>query len=156
MAHNGEEHEAATTTSVREEVKGRLDEAKKKVCENRATAIKRLMNQAAEQGTKKLNTFGTYTTRIQEFYSNNTLVVANYDALVAAVAAKKVAAQTAIATVKDNTSFDCNAENPVNKINAFNGQVKTMVEALKEYRASIKNLLIAVKQAADAAQKGDQ
>jgi hypothetical protein len=169
MAHEGEDHSSEATTKrlsdeqrakIREKVKqrieGRLDAAKKTVCEKRVAVITRIMTNAAQMGTRHLGVFDKILQRVQEFYTTKKLTVENYDALVAAAASKKEAAQTAIKAVEDNVNFDCSAENPVGKVNAFNGQVRAMHKALKDYRTSVKDVLVAVKQAAKATAGEDE
>jgi hypothetical protein len=171
MAQEGENDDQTTTTKMdtsakreelskkREALKGRLSDAKKKICEKRVERITSIMSKASQGGEKGQAFFGSAYTRIKEFYAKKNLSVANYDALVAAVDAKKAAAQAAIDAVKSNTSFSCDGDNPIASIDAFNGKIRTMHAALKDYRAAVKALLKAVKEAARAAEKttgGDQ
>jgi hypothetical protein len=142
------EHQAA----VKERVQGKLDDARKKVCTARVTAIKKIMANAATAGQRHMEVFDKILARVQEFYIKKKLSVANYDALVAAANAKKAAAATTIDAVKNNVNFDCNSGNPVATADAFNGKVKAMHQALKDYRTAITDVLKAVKQAASAAE----
>lgn len=152
-AQEGESPPAVTTEAreqIKERVQGRLDEARKKICEKRSANITRLMNHAASQGEKHLATFTKIADRVKTFYTSKELNVANYADLVAAVDAKKTAAEAAIAKVKEGISFSCSDENPVGRVDQFKEKTKAMHQALKEYRTAIKNLLVAVKTAAGA------
>jgi hypothetical protein len=141
---------------LEERMEGKLSAIKQRICEKRVNVIKNIMAKAATQGAKHLEVFNKIATRVEEFYVNKKLSVSNYDALVAEVNAKKAAAQTAIDAVKNNTNFSCDDSNPIGKIDAFNGQVRAMHSALKDYRTSIKNLIVAVKQAAEAAEGSEE
>jgi hypothetical protein len=143
-------------SEVKQRVQGRLDEAKKKTCNARVTAITKIMANAAAAGKRHEEVFGKILARVEEFYTNKKLTVANYDALVAAANAKKEAATAAVAAVANNVAFDCNSDNPVSVADAFSGKVKAMRQALKDYRTAIGALLKAVKQAAEAAQGSAQ
>lgn len=136
--------------AIKERLVGKLDEVKKRTCQQRTETIKKIMANASRVGGQHLGYFEKALARIQDFYVSKDLTVANYDDLVAAVNSKKVAAQAAIDAVKANTDFNCDGDNPVGTIDAFNGQVKAMHTALKEYRAALKELLVAVKTAAEA------
>lgn len=156
FAHDGHEHRQANNSeprsvqaeSIRDRRQGKLDENRKNTCEKRVTRIIRIMENAAAQGTKNQQVFDKISERVQKFYADKGLSVANYDALVADVNAKKEAASVAIKAVQDNKTFNCDSDNPVGKIDAFNGQVRAMHQALKDYRTAIKNLIVAVKSAA--------
>ncbi|MGH7196472.1 MAG: hypothetical protein ACREGJ_01745 [Candidatus Saccharimonadales bacterium] len=141
---------------VKERVQGRLDEAKKRVCANRSDKIKNIMNRAATQGEKHLNVFTKIADRVKEFYAKKQLTVANYEQLVSEAESKKAAAETAIAAVKSGVTFDCNDDNPVGAVDEFKGKVRTMHQALKNYRTAIKNLLVAVKNTASQAETSER
>ena len=141
---------------LKERTEGKLSAIKAKVCEKRVNVIKSIMAKAAVQGAKHLDVFTKIATRVEEFYTTKKLTVSNYDALVADVTAKKTAAQAAIDAVKNDTSFSCSDTNPIGKIDGFNDKVRAMHTALKDYRTAIKNLIVAVHQAADAAEGGAQ
>src|SRR5688500_134811 len=81
VAHNGEEGEETTSSrrlteeqkaQIREEAKkriqGKLDAAKKSICEKRVVVIERIMNNAAKMGTKHLGVFDKILDRVQQFY----------------------------------------------------------------------------------------
>src|SRR5258708_19507458 len=75
--------QATTGQKSRVEVpktKDRLDDAHKRLCDQRSSTLKQIMNKAAAQGQKNLDTFGRIATRVQEFYVNKKLTVSNYAA----------------------------------------------------------------------------
>jgi hypothetical protein len=162
LAEEGDESATVTTkrlsderrAEIKEKIKarreGRLDAAKKTTCEKRVAVITRIMTNAAKMGTKHLGVFDKILERVQTFYTEKKLAVDNYDEVVAAAASKKEAAVAAIEAVENNVAFDCSSENPVGKVNAFNGKVRAMHQALKDYRMAIKDVIKVVKQAAQA------
>ncbi len=163
MAREGadsNEHQNSTVKTVADETtddsdtpsraEGKLGEVRKKVCERNQTKVTAIMNKAATNGTRLLNVFDKGLTRVQDFYTKKSLSVANYDSLVSAATAKKQAAQTAIDTVKAGVTLDCSGDNPVGKINVFIDKVKAMHQALKDFRSSIRDIIKAIKPAAQA------
>jgi hypothetical protein len=156
MAHEGHNHSTTAQTTASESTKtriqGRLDDAKKKVCNTRADAIHKVMQTAATTGQKRTDLFQKIATRVKEFYANKKLNVPNYDQLVAAITTKKQAADDAILAVKDATGFNCDSDNPVGTADQYKADVLAMHEAIKDYRTAIGALLTAVKTSAVAAE----
>jgi hypothetical protein len=158
IAHDGEHdstnaHDAADRQSAaKQRAAGKLDEARKKVCNNRSTAIKKVMTIGADAAQRHLNFFGKSVERIQQFYTNKNLNVANYDQLVASVNAKKEAVQGALASLKAVPGFDCNSDNPVGNVDDYKAKLAAVRNALKDYRSAITALLVAVKTAAQTAE----
>lgn len=151
------ETETHNTGDAKQRVQGKLDEAKKKVCAARLNTIKKVMTDAGAMVQRHMETFDKIATRVEEFYTNKKLNVANYDELVAAVNSKKAAAQAAIATVKSQGgTFDCSGTNPVGSADQFKASIKAAKQALKDYRTAITNLIVAVKSAAVKAEGGAQ
>jgi hypothetical protein len=144
------------SSEAKQRIQGKLDDAKKKVCNVRVTTITRIMTNAAAAGQKHLEVFNKVLARIEEFATNKKLSVPNYTALISAADAKKDAAAAAITAVKNNTNFTCDGDNPIASVDAFNGKVKAMQQALKDYRTAIGTVLKAVKQAAQATEGSTQ
>ncbi len=148
IAHEGHDH-AETRTAIQERIKGRLDEARKKVCENRKAAITRITTNAASQGQRHLNLFGSIATKVQGFYTDKKLVAADYDTAVQKVSANKTALQNAITEVKNSaTTLDCSGSDPVGTVDAIKAKITAMHKAARELQASVKNLIVIVKAAA--------
>jgi predicted nucleotidyltransferase len=133
--------------------KEKLDDAKKKVCEKRQANIKKHMTNTASRGERQLEVFTKIADRVQKFYVDKKLSVANYDELVAAMESAKADVKTAVEAAKsDSTTFQCGADNPKGLADTFKGRLKVEIEALKAYRTSVKNLIVAVKSAAQQAE----
>lgn len=153
LAHEGHEHTDRTTAVQR--AQGRLEAARKQICEVRSANIVSTMARALQQAEKHLATFDTILKRAQTFYTEKQLTVTNYDALLATVATKKAAAQNAIDTAKTASTFSCGSDNPIGTVEAFRTNLKAIHQAVKEYRAAIIELLTAIKQAARAQEGGN-
>lgn len=140
------EHANAQTTDAQTSDSTKLSTVKLAVCQRRETAIDNIMARIAERGQKQLDLFTTIATRVETFYTDKGKTLSNYDALVADVNAKKDAAQAAVNQVKaDKANFKCDGTDPHGAAAAFKNDLKLEISALKDYRTSIKNLIVGVK-----------
>ena len=123
-----------------------LTATKLKVCLKRQAKISNIMARIANRGSKQIELFNTIAERTQNFYTEKGKTLTNYDALVADVAAKKAAAQEAVAAISiASIGFDCNSENPKGMASNFQASLKSEIETLKAYKTSVKNLIVGVK-----------
>lgn len=130
------------------QAKERLEGAKLKACEAREKRITQTMEQMSKRGTHHIEVFSKISDRVQAFYTEKGRTVENYEALVADVAAKKQAAEQAVANAQAVGSvFSCDSDSPKIASLEFREAHKTQVAALKEYRTAVKNLITAVKSA---------
>ena len=130
------------------EAKQRLEGKKLELCKAREQRISATMTQMSTRGENHLAVFTKIADRVEAFYTDKGRTVANYDALVAEVAAKRQAAETAIETTKSvDGVFSCDSDNPKIASEQFRDAFKAQVAALKDYRTAIKNLIVAVKSA---------
>jgi hypothetical protein len=145
--------EAKTETEARRtEAKSRLQDAKLRACEKRQAAIVNIMKRMSDRGQKQVDLFSSIADRTQAFYEKKGKTLANYDALVANVAAKKESAQESVAmTSAHGTSFDCGGEDPKGDAASFKEHRKLAIAALKDYKAAVKDLIVGVKSAQGAA-----
>lgn len=126
--------------------KTKLADAKLKACQNREKAITNVMGRISDRGQKQLDLFSSIATKTKAFYVVKGKTLGNYDALVADVTAKKDAAQTAVDTVKANrVTFKCDGTDPKGAAATFKESLKLQITALKEYKTSVKNLIVGVK-----------
>ncbi len=130
------------------EAKQRLDDRRLKICQNRERTIHNIMGRMSDRGSKRLDVFNKIFERTQVFYTTKGKTAANYDALVADANAKKAAAEVAVAKAKTTSvDFKCDGSDPKGMASAFQGNLKEQNEALKAYKTSIRNLIVAVKSA---------
>jgi uncharacterized membrane protein YqiK len=140
------EEARAKHEAQREATKTRLADAKLQACEKRQTVISNIMKRISDRGQKQIDLFSGIAARTQAFYEKKGKTLSNYDALVADVAAKKESAQDAVAMIAAHgTEFDCNSEDPKGSVTSFREHQKQAIAALKEYKTSVKNLIVGVK-----------
>ncbi len=130
------------------EAKQRLDEHRLKMCQNRERVINNIMGRMSDRGSKQLDVFNKIFERTQAFYESKGRTATNYAALVADANVKKAAAEAAVAKTKTTSvEFKCDGNDPKGAAAAFQGNLKEQNAALKAYKTSIHNLIVAVKSA---------
>ncbi len=127
----------------------RASEAKMRACEARESSIKEKMQSLVRYANNMFEKFSKIADRVQEFYTTKVLAsgktVANYETLVADVQAKKDVAAEALAGAQTTAgTFDCSVDNPRSLYTQFRTNMQALKQALKNYRTSIKNLILAV------------
>lgn len=161
------EHGVETRTekieAKRTEIRARLDDLKEKresklddkrlaVCEKKVDKINAVIQKRSAQATKHLAVFKKISDRVQNFVTDKNLTIENYDQLVANIADKEQSATAAI-EANTNTVFDCASADGSGPGKVAKASVQTVRDALKDYRAAIKELIVKVK--ANAATKED-
>ncbi len=140
------EEAKAKLETQREAAKTRLTDAKLRACEKRQTAISNIMKRISNRGQKQIDLFSGIAERTQAFYEKKGKTLSNYDALVADVAAKKESAQDAVAMIAAHgTEFSCDSDDPKGSVTGFREHQQQAIAALKEYKTSVKNLIVGVK-----------
>lgn len=138
----------AKISNARETAKVKLTEAKLKACQTREKTITNIMIRHADRGTKVIEVFNKISERTQAFHKEKGKTVSGYDTLVANVNAKKTAAEAAMAEAKSkSTSFSCGGDDPKGVVSAFKDSLHARNQALKAYKAAIKDLIAGVKSA---------
>lgn len=150
------------TTGVQEErrqqVQNRLTEAKLKVCQAKENTIKKRTQQLTKLATTMQEKFEAIAGRVEEYYTSKVVpsgkTVANYDSLVADIQTKKGAVQTALTQAQSNAeSFACSGDDPKGQLLQFREDMRAVKSALKDYRTSIKNLIVAVRSVTGATER---
>jgi len=125
-----------------------LTEAKLKACQARENAIQKRSTHLVTLVTTMESKFDAIAARVEDYYTSKVVLsgktVVNYDTLVADIQTKKNAVQTAVTAAQTNSSFDCSSANPKEQMTQFRTGMGGVRTALKEYRTSIKNLIVAV------------
>lgn len=121
----------------------RLDGNRRRVCERREEKIKQLIRRSTDQAQDHLAVFDRISQRVQNFYKTKNLSVSNYTQLTSDVTAKRSAALMAINTTRA-TAFSCAGDDPKALGQIVKSNIQSMRSALKDYRASLKNLIAAV------------
>lgn len=140
------------TPSASPRVRGldRLEDKRLKFCQNHEAEIGKRMSSLIKLVTNMLTKFDAIATRVEDYYNNKVVpsgkTVPNYTALVADIATKKAAVQTALTNAEnDISSFKCTDDNPKGELKLFRTGMQAVKSALHDYRTSIKNLIVAVK-----------
>ena len=139
----------------REGREAKTAERRQTICENRKTSINHKIQAFSKSGENILTRFNDVYTRVKNFKTDKKLEVSNYDALIAAADAKQQAATDAVAALKDLTAdFDCTSSDPAQTVAAIKAATAEAKTALKEYRTSIKNIVVALAQVNKTSDEG--
>ena len=126
----------------------KLTTAKHRVCENRHKAIDNTLSRIVSRGQNQLELFSKIADRVETYKTTKNLTVTNYDQLVATIAADKTQVTNDLAAMKVKDTIDCNSD-PKGTVNLFQTQLQQEIKDLKTYKTDVKNLITAVKTAAD-------
>lgn len=127
-----------------------------RACQARQDAIKTRMMSLTRLATNIEMVFGSIAVRVEDFYTNKVVPsgksLGNYNALVADIATKKGIADTDLASAESLVnSFSCTSDDPRGLLTNFRLDMQKVKSDLKDYRTSIKNLIVAVRTLAPAA-----
>lgn len=131
----------------------KLDEGQIKSCKAHEANIRRIASHAAQQGQTQLAVFDKISMRTQDFATDKKLTVPNYTQLLNDVKTKRAAVVAAIQKLRSTPAFTCDKD-AMSAGDTLKMNIKAMRDALKDYRTSIKNLIVAVHQAASAQKQG--
>jgi hypothetical protein len=117
-------------------------------CENKKESITKRSESLIKMATNMQEKFGSIESRVEKYYTDKVQpsgkTVNNYDMLVKEIELKKSAVELALtAAEKDAALFTCETK-PKEQLMKFRDDMQTVKKALKEYRTSIKNLIVAV------------
>lgn len=129
----------------------KLDDAKKKICEQKSEGIKNSMEKISQVGQKHGNYLDGVVEKINNFITKNNLTVTSYDSLIANINTTKTnldASRQALETYK--TQFDCSGD-PKNTVSDFRNAFQTMKNDGKKYKEAVKALLEATRETAKSA-----
>ena len=126
-------------------VEGRL-----RACQAKQQGIIKRMDQLEKMAENMLEKFSAIQDRVVQYYNEKVVpsgkTVANYDTLIAEIQTKKTAVQTAIDQARANSAlFSCDEDDPKGQLKKFGDDMRAVKSALKEYRTSIRNLIVAVR-----------
>jgi len=135
------------TNTETQKVDDHLQADKLKQCQKSETKVDSSIARIRARGQKQLDLFTTIATRVETFYTKSGKTLSNYDALVTAVNTQKAVSQQAVNTLKaQNLTFKC-GDGTDHKLakQTFKVALKTEIQALKDYRTAVKNLIVGVK-----------
>lgn len=136
----------------------RLVQTRLRACQARENAIKKRATRLIQLAASMENRFDKHAKRVEEYYTSKVIpagkTVANYDNLVADIQTKKSAVQTALSTAQsDADNFSCTGTDPKGQLTQYRKDMQTVKRALKDYRTSIKNLIVAVRSVTGTTQR---
>lgn len=139
----------SASTSPQATAQARLLEGKLKACQAKEAAIQKRSDQMAKMAINMQDKFTAIAARVKTYYTGTVLpsgkTVSNYDTLVAAIATKQAAVGTALAKAQsDVTAFSCTSDDPKTQLTQYRTDMQAVKSALKEFRTSIKDLIVAV------------
>lgn len=152
------------TTGIQEErrqrAQNRLTEAKLKACQAKENSIKKRTEQLGKLATNMQEKFDAHAKRVEVYYTSKVVpsgkTVANYDSLVSDIQTKKGAVQTALTQAQTNTaSFSCTSDDPKGQMTQFKDDMRAVKSALKDYRTSIKDLIVTVRSVTGEAERSN-
>lgn len=132
------------------QAQGRLTDAKLKACQARENAIVTRSQHLNQLVTTMEEKFDAIAKRVEQYYITTVIpsgkTVANYDSLVADIAASKATVQTGLAKAQNDVAgFSCDAANPAGDMMTYRKDMQGVIQELKDYRTSIKDLIVAVR-----------
>lgn len=132
-------------------------EGKRRSCEAKKTAVGNRSGQIIRFSNNMIDKFASISGRVQNFYTNKVIpsgnTVASYSALLADIEAKKASASAAVSEASSAAAaFDCDSA-PKEQLTAFHQKMKGVITSLKEYRRSVRNLIVAVHTAFNQGEK---
>jgi peptidoglycan hydrolase CwlO-like protein len=153
--------QSTTGQDNKQQAQNRLTEAKLRACQAREDAIKKRASHITQLATNMEDKFDKHAQKVEEYYTSKVVpsgkTVANYDSLVADIDAKKAAVAAALSTAQnDANNFSCTGDDPKGQLTQFRKDMQAVKKALKDYRTSIKNLIVAVRSVTGATEREDK
>lgn len=132
--------------------KERLDEVKQKVCNQKESQIVRRSQRLEERAERQVKNFTLKADRVDTYYNNKLVpqgvTIASYSALKSNIEAQKTELKTAINSATEAAKkFDCQGEDPKGQLNVFHQEMRSVIAALKDFRTSIKDFIVAIRTA---------
>lgn len=141
---------AVTSPNSRQSASAKLTDTKLKMCQARENGIKQRSTRLAQLVTTMEETFDKIAARVKDYYNSKVVpagkTVSNYPSLVADIQTKKDAVAAALTKAQNDAStFSCSNDDPKGQITQFRVDMQAVKTALKDYRTSVKNLIVAVR-----------
>lgn len=131
-----------------ERLRERLDSAARHICEKHQNAINRVMSNMNNRRQSTLERISKISEAVQKFYKDKNLNTEGYTELIAEVEAAKNTAVSATTKQRGVSPLDCNGGHPRADLAEFAQRRTSAINAMKTYRDAVKNLVKAVKMAA--------
>lgn len=140
--------------TIKEERTARLDAKRLEICEKRQQKINDITARGMEQNKKQLAVFQKIEENVKAFAAEKSLSNNAIDAAITAADTKKTAAVATIEAAAE-ISFVCSTTDATKPGSIIKEAMTSRHAALKEYRTSIKDLIVTVKQAINGQDAAD-
>jgi lysyl-tRNA synthetase class II len=146
---------AKVESTVKAKTETKTHEQKQQACSARKANLTKRMNNSVAAAERHKAVFDKIYTRVQNFYTDKKLNVANYDTLKTSADTAKQDAADQIAALKSlDVTVDCTqADSLATNISAFQSAVKSTRDSLKAYRKSLVDLITALHGASTSTDK---
>jgi len=134
----------------RDKMKDRLSEVKLKVCEKKESSIQKRSTKLSERADKIQEKIDTAVEKVDTYYVDvltlKGVEIENYSDLLANIEENRITAATAIGLAESNAeNFNCEGVDPKDHLKMFKDDMKAAISALKNYKKSVVNLIVAVR-----------
>ena len=128
----------------------RLHQVKLKVCKKKQAGLKKRSQNLVRRGQLTFTRFDRIVERVKQYYTNRLVpkgvTIENYDQMLANIEANKTAAKNALDKAEDAAGdFDCKSDDPKGQLQAFRQEMTNVIRALKNYKKSVIDFLVAVR-----------
>lgn len=134
--------------AIKQNVQQRLQGQREQICQQRQAKINQVFDKLTANAKRNLVVISTVQMRVENFYKDKKLNLANYDQLLQNANNKRQAAEGVFDAI-GNVNFNCQEQDGRNVGQNVKEAVQNERQALREYRQAVKDLLVAVKQAAE-------
>jgi hypothetical protein len=125
---------------------------RQQACTARKAALTKRMSNAVRNADNLKGVMDRMFTKLQTFYTNKNLNVADYAALKSAVETAQTNAQTSINALSTlNVNVDCSSQTVADSVSAFQTAVGNTRDSLKAYRKTLVDLINSLKGASTGA-----
>lgn len=136
-------------TSYNQVAQTRLQGAKLRACQAREDGIKNRSTHLVDLVKNIEDKFDSIAKKVEDYYTNKVVpsgkTITNYDTLVSDIIIKKTAVDASLTKAQNSLSaLSCTSDNPKDTIMKFKDDMQAVKQALKDYRTSIKNLIVAI------------
>jgi hypothetical protein len=148
---------AAPAATKSNEVKTRAEvqtsaEVQVRACQEKQQVIRTRMENLLRLSSTMTDVFDSIQSRVDEYYQVNVVKyggsAASYEELVREMKQQRSEVETALqAAGLESNKFSCDNDNPKGSLVNFRKDMQAVKTALKDYRTSVKNFIVAVKAA---------
>ena len=134
----------------RDRLENRLTEVKLKVCEKKESSISKRSEKLVAKSDNIQTRFNRIIEKVDAYYVDvltpKGVEVENYSDLLANIEDHRRATATAVGVAESTAeNYSCEGENPKEQIGQFRTDMKGVISALKGYKKSVVNLIVAVR-----------